>query len=226
MEETVIKPRDKFQASLTKTKKELTPEQIEEEKERQKQIDIRLQKEFDEQLALFATNEDYFADYRKYTPLRKEILVKLFKFTPSDKEGLGDTGLFMVKSEISGEFKPRTMALSEKIYPIVKVIKVGADIVDSLIKPGKLYTVPWNDVIGTAWNPDFLGMMNGFAKKGETGAVINIPADMEQRISNLELTWERYKFSMPDRVRDETKDDKLVYLIPEPKLTSIYEFNN
>lgn len=222
---TTEERRGKFQASLTKSKKELTPEEKQLELERKKKIAEDLQKDFDEQLKAFIDDNSYFEEYRKFSPLKKEILVKLFKFVPKNKEGLGYSGVFMVKNEISNEYKPRTVSLSEKIYPIVKVIKTGVAIDDESISSGKIYTVPWNDVIGTSWNPDFLNLMQTFAKKGENGSIANVPADMDQRIPNLEINWERYKFSMPDRVSDETDEDKLVYLIPELKLTSLYEFN-
>lgn len=187
-------------------------------------IGVNLQTEFDKQIEDFAKDESYFADYARYTPRKDKVLVKLFKFTMDDVP-VGSTTILMPSQLPSerGQWKPSVVTTNEKVYPIVKVIKVGKDVKD--VKVGQMYVVPHADIIGDSFNPEFMFLMNNFVKQGKKMGLADVPEDMEQRISNLEKNWERYKFSMPDRVGSETSTDKLIYLIPELKLEADYELN-
>lgn len=183
--------------------------------------EISLQQDFYNQLNYFLDDTSEQELYKKYTPLKEEILVKLFKFIPERKtETLGKSRI-LVKSALNGAWKPSDEVKNEKIFPICKVIKVGKGVKGD-IDTGKAYIVPYNDVNGDSWDPDFMFMVQNFAKQGRQGSMTEIPEGMRQKISNLEKNWERYRFSMPDRLGDETEDDRLVYLIPELKLVAEY----
>lgn len=183
-----------------------------------------IQQEFDEKLKEFYEEKNYIKEYERFTPLGDKILVKMFRFIPEkNTEDLGKTQIW-VKSPLTGEFKPSNQALNEKVFPIVKVLKVGVGVDKSFISEGKLYTVPLSEVDGMDWNPDFLHLMNTFSQQGKAPKA-NLPEDMPQKIPKLERNWERYIFAMPDRIGNKTEEDKLVYLIPSLKLESIYEYN-
>lgn len=184
---------------------------------------ISIEEEFSLQLADFLRTTAEEEDYKRFTPLRDKILVKLFKFSPSDNDVLGKSSV-LVQSKLDGQWKPKDAAIHEKVFPICKIIKAGKD-VDPRIQEGQLYTVPFSDVVGEDWNPDFMFLMQNFTKQGNKMGLADIPPDMRQRIPKLEKNWERYKFSMPDRIGKESDEDRLVYLIPELKLESEYEPN-
>lgn len=183
-----------------------------------------LEENFREELEHFISDTSYFDEYRGFNPLSNKVLVKLFRFTPKDnlKKELGETEILM-PGALDGKWKPKTQAMAEKIFPIVKVIKRGMGVIDEFVKEGGVYTVPYEEITGTQWNPDFLHLVNTFGKSGNQGQLVNIPKDMPQRLPKMAIEWARYKFSMPDRLSKETEDDKLVFLIPTLKLESIYE---
>lgn len=183
-----------------------------------------LQTQFNQQLQEFVDDNSDSESYQKFTPLREEVLVRLFKFKPEGNTTELGKKEILIWSELQKDFIPSNQAIYEKIYPIVKIIKKGLASMNVEIKRGGLYTVPVNDVIGLDWNPDFLFTMNNFAKQGKKNGMTHIPDDMEQKIPKLSKNWEHYKFSMPDRVSEETEEDELVYLIPELKLKAVYKF--
>lgn len=185
----------------------------------------KIQKEFKKALNDFIKDESYFKEYDKFTPLGNKVLVKVFKFVPSEdvQSELGHSQI-LIQGAIDGKWKPSSVAMAEKIFPIVKIIKKGKAIEDNDIQEGGVYTVPFDEITGEAWNPDFLHLMNSFTQKaGNQGQLANVPKDMEQRLPKIQIDWQRYKFSMPDRLGKETDDDKLVYLIPSIKLESVYK---
>lgn len=184
--------------------------------------DLRiLQEEFNQQLKTFAEDDSYMAEYTRFSPRTKNVLVKVFNFKPSIKGYVGKA-VFMIKSQKDSEWRPRTIAASEKLYPIVKVVRKGA-LVSEDIQVGKLYIVPNEDIEGTSLNPEFMHLMQNFAKQGKNGAITNVPEDLPQRLNNIDIHWVRYRFRMPDRVGDYTEDDFLFYLIPESKIEATYE---
>lgn len=185
---------------------------------------MTIQEEFYKQLEEFQKDSSA-EDYRRYSPRNQRVLIKLFKFIPKDSQEKLGTKSILIKSSLDGSWKPSDVAETERIYPIAKVLKVGKAVEDKDIVEGQLYVLPFDDVMGTSWNPDFLHLMNTFGKKGNQASLAHIPDDMPQRISNLEREMKRYKFSMPDRIGNETEDDKLVYLIPSSKLEAIYELD-
>ena len=183
----------------------------------------RMQKEFDVKLKEFA-EKDHKSEYERFTPMGDKVIISLFKFQPSSElqSELGQSEI-LVQSQLDGKFKPKTVALSEKIFPIAKVIKRGCNVTNELIKEGQLYTVPYEEVTGEQWNPDFLHLVQTFSgKSGNQGKLVNIPEDMPQKLPKLYIDWVRYKFSMPDRLQDETDTDKLVYIVPSLKLETMY----
>jgi len=182
-----------------------------------------LQEDLYNQLEELVKDNSHKKTYEKYVPRKDKILVKVFKFIPSDKDvKLGNSPILMI-SNLDGTLKPSSVAKNEKLFPIVKVLKVGSD-VDDWVKEGQLYIVPWNDIVGETWNPDFQWMMQNFSQKRGDGkpSVVTIPDDMPQKLLKIDVNWERYKFSMPDRIGDEDEEDKLVYLIPQLKLEADY----
>ena len=78
-----------------------------------------LDKEFKKQLDSFK-KKDFGKEYRAYHPLGSKVLVKLFKFVPENaEESLGSTQI-LVQSTLDRTWKPKTQALTEKIFPILK----------------------------------------------------------------------------------------------------------
>lgn len=188
---------------------ELTEEQLEQEKQ--------------DQLKVFVN--DMSLGYTNFTPRNKRVLVKIFQFKPSVRSRL-DQGLFMVKSDIDQQWRPRTLAISEKLYPIVKVLRM-ANGCEPDVQVGKIYTVNVDDITGTSWNPEFLHALQTFAgKSGTQGSFTNVPENMPQRLPNIQIHWQKYKFGTPDRAGLPTEEDELIYLIPESELKTIYEFNS
>lgn len=183
-----------------------------------------IQEEFNRKLREFYEDDSYKKEYDRFKPLGDKLIIKLFKFVPeSNFSDLGTTDIW-VKSPLTGEIKPSSQALNEKIFPIAKVLVKGVGVENTFIKQGRLYTVPVDDVEGMDWNPDFLHLMNTFSQQGKAPKA-NLPEDMPQKIPKLERNWARYLFAMPDRLGNSTSEDKLVYLIPSLKLESIYEYN-
>jgi hypothetical protein len=196
---------------------------INKEEDMTKTESVNLQKDLLKQLKEFKETDLDANKYSHYTLRRDKVLVRVFKFVPTSKAVMSKSVILTV-SPLDGVFKPSAVAQHEKLYPIVKIIDVGAEAPD-WIKKGELYTVPFNDVVGDTWNPDFQWMMQNFGKKNNDGdkpGMVTIPDDMEQRIPKLDVNWERYKFSMPDRIGDELEEDKLVYLIPSLKIEADY----
>jgi hypothetical protein len=190
---------------------QLTEEQLEQEKQ--------------EQLIKFKNDKTRQDLYSNFVPRTKRVLVEIFQFKPSVRTAL-DKGLFMVKSEIDQTWTPRTLAISEKLYPIVRVLRKSEDCSED-IEVGKMYTVPVDDISGTSWNPDFMHALQQFAgKSGTQGSFTNVPENMPQRLPNIEINWKNYYFGMPDKAGLPGEDDGLIFLIPEGKLTTVYEFNS
>lgn len=183
-------------------------------------MNIDIQKAFNEQLEKFKIPGEKDTSYNRYHPLGDKVLIRLFKFTLTNaSKDLGVRSI-LIPSPLDGKWKPREEAINEKIFPICRVILTGSECTG--IDVGGLYVVPFNDVVGLDWNPDFMWMMQNFAKQGKSSGQLVIPDDMPQKITKLEKNWERYKFSMPDRVGREEEFDELVYLIPRVKLEAKY----
>ena len=171
----------------------------------------------DQQLKEFKCNKADLKRYARFSPKREKALVRIFKFTPSDKTVLGKSKILTV-SPLDGTLKPNLVAQHEKFLPIIRVIKTGDECPD-WIKDGELYTVPFNDVVGEKWNPEFQWMMQNFSQKRGDGkpSMVTIPEDMKQKLLSVDVNWERYKFAMPDAV-EEGGEDEMVYLIPSLKI--------
>lgn len=181
-----------------------------------------LENDFNKQIREFKNN-NRGVEFSRFNPRRDKVLVEVFKFIPTDESvSMGKSVLFGI-SELDGTLKPLSVIKNEKIFPIVKVLKKGTESPD-WIEEGSLYIVPYNDVVGETWNPDFQWMMQNFSQKKGDGkpSVVTIPEDMPQKLPKLDVNWERYKFSMPDRLGDEDEGDKLVYLIPSLKIEADY----
>jgi len=181
---------------------------------------VSIQEEFDKQLADFINDKSEQDEYKNFNPLQEKVIVKLFKFAPIDNKNALGTSQILIESPLDGKWKSSSIAQNEKIFPICKVIKVGKYITD--IKAGDVFTVPVSDIVGDDMNPEFMWLVQNFGQQGKHGSMTKIPENMRQRIPKLEKNWERYKFSLPDRIGDETDDDKLVYLIPLLKLEAEY----
>ena len=184
---------------------------------------VSLQDDLYDQLTTLKKDDSHETKYRRFKPRRDRVLVQVFKFVPSDSTVEFGRSTILVKSPLDGVLKPSSIAQNERIFPIVKVLKKGDESPD-WVKEGELYTVPYNDVVGETWNPEFQWMMQNFSQKKGDGkpSVVTIPDDMPQKLSKLDVQWERYKFSMPDQVGEEVVEDKLVFLIPSLKIEADY----
>jgi hypothetical protein len=182
-----------------------------------------LEEDLMKQLADFKADNSILPEYERFNPRSERVLVQVFKFVPSDSSVIMGNSPILTVSPLDGRLKPSTISKHEKIFPIVKVLKKGA-FSPEWVEDGALYIVPYNDVVGETWNPDFQFMMQSFSQKKGDGkpGMVTIPDDMEQKLQKIEVNWERYKFSMPDRIGKETDTDKLVYLIPSLKLEADY----
>jgi hypothetical protein len=177
----------------------------------------------------FRTDESYFKDYEDFIPEGKYALVKLFKFyVPEElkKEiGLGKTSILVESALNPSELKPKEIDVYEKVYPIVKIISVGDEIVGTekengvaKYKSGDLAAVRSNEIEGKKWNPDFLTIMQTFGKQGRNGrpGLVHVPDDMPQKVDALDINWERYRFTNLAKPTDTSEN--LVYLIPDAQL--------
>src|SRR5688572_21752286 len=172
-----------------------------------------LEQDYKNQLKEFYEDQSYYSDYDCFSPFTKKVLVKVFKFTPTFKADVGSTTL-MVESPYDGSLKPKIVALNEKLFPIVKVIKVGTGVENTKdIKVDTLYTVPSDEIIGDDWNPEFMFVMNTMVQQGQKGGLARIPEGMRQRIPRLEKNWDKYKFGLPNKLGSETEEERLIYLI-------------
>lgn len=182
-----------------------------------------LEQSYTDQLVSFIKDDSYFKFYEKFAPLKEKSLVKLFRYIPPEETGTALLGLStkMVQSIVTGEWSQTTVDLPYIVMPIVKIIKKGRDVKDTELVEGGVYIVAYSDIMGESFNPDFMWMMQNFAKNGKNG-IVHIPDDMPQKLPNLEKNWERYKFYMPDKLGRPTDDEKMVYLIPENKFDAIY----
>lgn len=188
----------------------------------QKSKKEELQREFKDKLIAFMNDNELTEEYEKFEPRKDRVVVELFKFTADEKtEELGKTEIY-VKSSLSGEWKPSSVALSERIFPIGKVIKKGPD-VDEDIKVGDLYTVPIDEIEGYDWNPEFAWFMQNFSKQGKKGGMLTVPDDMPQKLPKIEKNWSRYRFFGIDSVvKPKEEEKRLVYLVPQLKLDARY----
>lgn len=190
-------------------------------KEAQAELKLEVQKEYDIAIKEFYEDNSYFDGFKDCEPFGKEVLVKIFHFTPSrtlaNRRALGQTSL-IISGKFDKELKTTTEAVYDKYYPVVKVIKKGPELPN--IEIGALYAVPAIDVEGKQWNPDFLHYMNTFARadNGKQG-MVHVPEDMPQKIDSLVLNWDRYRFKMPGSVEESNGD---FYLIPSVKLKTPY----
>ena len=191
--------------------------------QKQKERLEALEQSYTDQLVNFIKDDSYFKYYEKFAPLKEKSLVKLFRFIPPEETGTALLGLStkMVQSIVTGEWSQTAVDLPYIILPIVKIIKKGREVKDTQLVEGGVYIVAYSDIMGESFNPDFMWMMQNFAKNGKNG-IVHIPDDMPQKIPNIEKNWERYKFYMPDKLGRPSDDEKMVYLIPENKFDAIY----
>lgn len=173
----------------------------------------------------FLKDESYFKDYEDFVPEGKRVLVKLFEFSVPEelrKEiDLGKTDI-LVQSPLNGELKPKYVSYYEKIYPIVKIIAVGDEIVGTdkgapKYKKGDTAAVQVNEIEGKVFNPVFLQILNTFGKSGNgKPSLAHVPEDVPQKVPALDVNWDRFKFTNLSKPTDTS--EKLVYLIPDVKL--------
>lgn len=184
-------------------------------------IELDLQEDLFNQLKAFKDQDE--SGYDHYVFRRDRCLVKVFKFVPSDKTVELSKSAILMPSSLNGEWKPSLASNHEKVVPIVKVLKRGEE-APKWIKEGALYTVPMNDIVGETFNPDFLHIINTYAKAGQNGkaAMAHVPEDVPQKLNKIEVQWERYKFAAPDKAGKVTEEESLVYLIPSMKLEADY----
>lgn len=187
--------------------------------------DKEIEKEFEDALKSFLNSPIEGDEYSKYTPIGDEVLIRLFRFSASDKIGANlGSEMILTQSPLDGSWKPSKVSSSEKVFPLVKIIRVGLGVTKDL-KEGDICTVPPEDVYGKTWNPDFLHLANTFAGKGggAQGKLLNIPADMPQQIPSMEKNWSSYKFMKADVLGEVDEFDKLTFLVPTIKLKTLYK---
>lgn len=181
-----------------------------------------MEEELKEQIAFFIEDESYFEKYKSVVPLWDYYLVRLFKFVP--KKSKMTTTILVPNS--MGEWLPSTGVLDSKAFPLVKVIKVGPDAKRNDIRPGEVYTVPSQEILGDSFNPDYIHMINTFKTPGgKQGSVVNLPDGVPQKIANVEKFWELDMFVLPENYGKLTDEDRLTYLIPSSKFKTRYEFS-
>lgn len=188
-----------------------------------------MQVECDKQLLDFYLDKSYLDLYKEYTPLRNEILVKVFTYSPSNRELVNKSLLgrseIILPSAVNGEYVKSTTANSDRTLPIVKVISVGLGCQSLHISRGKLYTVSVDDIEGYDFNPDFIhAMQYGDAKQGGKN-ITKIPTDMPQRMKKINIRWAKFRFNLPNLLDKESSNFSDIFLIPEVLIKSEYKPN-
>jgi hypothetical protein len=193
------------------------------EESRKKDLE-QLQIDCDNQLLEFAKKDITF-EFEKFVPLKEDVLVEIFKFIPSkeyiSKSLLGRSPILLF-SQLDGTTKESTTANNEQYLPIVRVIKVGVACSNKSIIPGSLYTVSVEDIEGYSFNPDYIWMMQNFAKQGQKN-LTHIPADVPQRIKNIDTKWGKYRFNKPNLLKKEENEYRDIFLIPEISIKARYD---
>ena len=157
----------------------------------------KIEQDFNKKLRTFIEDKELPKAYANYTPIGDEVMIKLFKFIPSEQKKKKSS--ILMPGGISGDFKEHTAAAHEKILPIAKILRIGLGVKREL-KAGDICTVAPDDIMGKDWNPDFIHLMNSFVKEeGKQGKLANVPKGMPQEIPKLEKNWARYRFIRPDR---------------------------
>jgi len=195
------------------------------ETEESKELGVKIiEEEFKDYFYKFVYNKLDSTDYENYFPLGDEVLVEIFSFIPSKKsEELLGTKHIMVKTK-HGEWKPSVVANSEKILPLVRVIRIGNGVTNPRIAVGQVYTVSPDEVLSEEWNPDFLHLANTFARApGSQGKLVNVPDEMPQKLPALDKNWQKYRFVKADTMEDRSEKDRYIYLIPTLKLKTLYK---
>lgn len=211
---------DTFQAKLDKRPSKenivITPEDLEKERQKEREEAERFSKEFFRQIKDWVSIKDW-EDYKNITFDHKDYLVRLFKMDVSDFEGY--ISLEYEWSRITREWKLKDVPATENVFPIVKILAVGKSVENTKYKVGDIALVPSNDVLGEDWNPKFLQVMQ---YQNSQGMHPVLPQGMRQSIPNVEIKWSQYNFVRPWVPKPEEKDF-ITFLIPEAKIRGSYE---
>lgn len=203
--------------------KEETDKLLKEKQDSQKRAEDILKKdkedmqiECDRQILEFYKDTSYYEKFKKFTPLKEECIIKIFKYS-ADKavasKGLLGKSKLILPSSINGGLTETTTANVDKHLPIIKIIRKGLTCKLN-VEEGKLYVVALDDVEGYVFNPDYIWAMQNMAKQGSKN-LTHIPSDMEQRIRKIDNTWSKYKFNVPNLLFKHLSEFKDVYLIPD-----------
>lgn len=165
--------------------------------------------EFFKQLKKFAT-EDIYSEYDYLTIEGDEYLVRLFEMQTAGFDG--DPSMLYMFSEFKKEWVLRDKKSIKRVFPIVRIILAGEKAND--YNEGDIVFVPVNDVSGETWNPEFMHLLQ-FSKS--QGMAPIVPEGMRQRIPNVEVKWDNYRFQRP-WVEKPEEQDFLTYIIPGLKI--------
>lgn len=182
-------------------------EKAEKEAEFNKQKRDNLMKQYDEQYAEFIKDNSYLEDYSKFSFLKAEVLVRLFRVVETKLTNNVTEGGIYLPEEAQGGIT--------RITSYAKVISVGNVTAElkSSIKPGDMVKLT-DHICGTKINPEYLAAVEAKNERGtgvDPSRVPN-PDDMPRYVTNL-LDWGQYCFRL--KVTEFTEGDSLTYLLPQ-----------
>lgn len=214
--------KNKKRVEPTQEGKIITEDQLKKEaselEKKNKEESLKFEKEFNKQLKEWS-KEDLSDEYSFVDISRQEYLVRIFEMDVSDFDG--HITLNYEWSALLNQYKIADARMNKKTFPIVKIIKVGRDSDDGF-KKGDIVLVPSTDILGDDWNPKFLHIMQ-YQQSSNMKPVL--PEGMRQRISNVEIKWDKYRFVKP-WVLDPQNQDTLTYLIPQSKVKGYFNVSN
>lgn len=174
-------------------------------------IETKLQEGID----FFKQDESYFEYFKDVEIVQQDVLVKLCIVTPKVEN---KKGKILLPDAKTGVLKASDEVRHKTIFPVVKVIKVGASVpaeIKKVVKQGGIFSVSGNEVLGNGQNPDFhLALQTSDPNSKKIKATKDVP----EYIPNLYINWNRYRFMRPFALNEIEGVDGEVYLIPWNKL--------
>lgn len=206
----IVDPDEKYKGKI------ITEEDLKKEKEEELQVSKDYEEEFFKQYAEWK-KIDESSEYDWCTFDNDDYLVRLFAMDVSGFDKY--KSLKYEWSSILKNWKLTDTQLIDNVYPIGKILKVGKAVELDKYKVGDIVLLPSNDIVGEDWNPHFLTILGHQRSQGMSPV---LPTGMRQRMQNVELKWDRYKFVRPWVPKPEDKDN-LTFLIPSPIVKGTYD---
>lgn len=184
-----------------------------------------LNKDYTKQLRDLAFDDTLNKRFESRHIPRGKALVKLFFFDPDVPEDT-ETALHLPKGIIGTNGNPwdskkmtEEAAKAQGPRAIVRLIKcgeiVGDVLTEEVISESPLFSVPDDDIIGTALNPDFEWQMQNMYKKNDKKGTTEVVSSVPERLPKWEVSWGRYLFS--DQTSPTVHFEGL-FLVPQSKL--------